>query len=36
MMWREGGSRMALIVASQFMEMKVCIFFSSLPMFLTG
>ena len=27
-MWRERGSRMALIIASQFIEMKVCIFFS--------
>jgi hypothetical protein len=26
-MWRERGSRMALIIASQFIEMKVCIFF---------
>jgi hypothetical protein len=34
-MWRERGSRMALIIASQFVEMKVCIFFSRLAMFLT-
>jgi hypothetical protein len=34
-MWRERGSRMALIIASQFIEMKVCIFFSPLPTFLT-
>jgi hypothetical protein len=33
-MWRERGDRMALIIASQFIEMKVCIFFSPLPMFL--
>ena len=25
-MWRERGSRMALIIASQFIEMNVCIF----------
>jgi hypothetical protein len=24
-MWRERGSRMALIIASQFIEMKVCV-----------
>ena len=34
-MWKERGSRMALIIASQFIEMKVCVFFSALPMFLT-
>jgi len=27
-MWRERGSRMALIIASQFIEMKVSIFLS--------
>ena len=31
-MWKERGSRMALIIASQFIEMKVCVFFSPLPM----
>jgi len=34
-MWKERGSRMALIIASQFIEMKVCNFFSPLHMFLT-
>jgi len=26
-MWRERGSRMTLIIASQFIEMKVCVVF---------
>ena len=34
-MWRERGSRMALIIASQFIEMKVRILFSLLRTFLT-
>ena len=34
-MWRERGSRMALIMASQFIEMKVGVFSSQFPKFLT-
>ena len=34
-MWKERGSRMALIIASQFIEMKVCVLFSLLPISLT-
>jgi len=35
-MWKERGSRMALIIASQFIEMKVWIFLSLLPVLLTA